>query len=471
MPPALTDRARGSTLLYGRVSDDRPDNLAVDRQLQDCWQLVNARAWEVDAQADVYRDDGFSASRRAKKKRPRFEAMLERIAGGGVARVVVWNVDRLYRDPRDLLRLTDLSERGVEVVTVTGGDLDLNTDDGRMRSGIMSFVAQREADATSTRVRRQKQQRREAGLPHGSPRPFGWSDGLTPDPVEAVALRDAMEAVTRGASCRDLAETWNTHGLARPRGRSPWVGGDVRRVLESPRHVGRVVHRGQIVVDTDGNEVQAAWPPIVSRELWDACRAVLSSRSTGVGLPRRRQVLTGLLICGDCGAKMTRSNSGRRTIWRCGVGTGGCGKVSIGAASLEALIAESLFAYVDGPELQAALARRNDGRMRQIRAELIDLDAQRRALLDAFSSGGNAKVLRQASDALDVQQRRLELELGQANPLEQYQGDGVLRERWPLLTRDEKHAAIEAGLGTITVMPAAARGCRFDATRVRFNSR
>jgi hypothetical protein len=54
-----------------------------------------------------------------------------------------------------------------------------------------------------------------------------------------------------------------------------------------------VVHRGEIALDKDGNEIRAAWPAIVPRELWEACRSVLAARTVGVRVERQRSVLRG----------------------------------------------------------------------------------------------------------------------------------------------------------------------------------
>jgi len=249
----------------------------------------------------------------------------------------------------------------------------------------MVYVAQREADGISTRVRRQKQQRREMGLPHGGRRPLGWRNLMEPDPVEAAALRDAMEAVVRGASLFDIAARWQVAGFGGP-GRI-WGGTDVRRILISPRHAGLVVHRGEIVVDKDGKEIRAAWPAIVPRELWEACRSVLAARATGVGTARRRPLLTGLLRCGACGSKMTRSSTKRsRVTWRCWRDKRGCGAVSIGAIPLEAVVTEALFEDVDGEELRAALASRDAGRVQAIRT---DLHTSRRGALERRAPAGD----------------------------------------------------------------------------------
>jgi site-specific DNA recombinase len=471
---AHSAEATGSTLVYCRISDENSDGGGVDRQLEDCLTLARRRGWPVD-DADVYRDDGFSASRRARRRRPRFEAMLQRIAGDDVARVLVWNVDRLYRDPRDLLRLTDLTKRRVEVVTVMGGDLDLNSDDGVMRAGIMSYVAQREADAVSTRVKRQKDQRRQQGLPHGGRVPFGWSDMMTPDPDEAALLREAMTAVVRGASLTDLANRWNAAGVSRHMGSTGWSGGDVKRVLVAARHAGLVVENGEIAVDAEGRELVAAWPAIVERDLWEACRSILAGRATGASVPRRRSWLTGVLRCGACGAQMTSSSSRGRRLWRCWTGRGGCGEVSIGATPIEALITEALFEYVDGPELRAALTGRDDSRVLAIRAQLAEVDRRQRELVEAFRGGESARAFRMASDALEADRHRLEAELGRASqrsPLEGF-GDtrGALRAAWATMTTDQRRAVVLAAFGAVTTAPATGRGRRFDPTRVSFGVR
>jgi hypothetical protein len=209
-------------------------------------------------------------------------------------------------------------------------------------------VTQPEADGISTRVRRQKQQRRELGLPHGGRKPFGWRNLMEPDPVESAALRDAMEAVVSGASLFDIAARWEAAGFGGPHRTAPWGSTDVRRVLIAPRHAGLVVHRGEIALDKDGNEIRAAWPAIVPRELWEACRSVLAARTVGVRVERQRSVLRGLLRCGACGSQMTQSSTRGRAIWRCWRDKRGCGAVSIGAEPLELALTEALFEYVEG---------------------------------------------------------------------------------------------------------------------------
>lgn len=107
-----------------------------------------------------------------------------------------------------------------------------------------------------------------------------------------------LDVVVRGASLADIAAKLEATGLGQPRCAVPWTGSDVRRVLVAPRLAGLLVRRGEIAVDKDGNEIGMAGPPIVSRDLWEACRSVLAARAIGAGIVRRRSILTGQLRCG-----------------------------------------------------------------------------------------------------------------------------------------------------------------------------
>jgi site-specific DNA recombinase len=202
-------------------------------------------------------------------------------------------------------------------------------------------------------------------------------------------------------------------------------------------------------------------------------------------MARRRSLLTGLLRCGVCRAKLTRTSTPRgrdsdgkvnerRTVWRCWTDKRGCGAVSIVAEPLEAVVIEALFEYGDGDELRAALAHRDDGRVQAIRADLTALDVRRRALVKAFTDDGDPDVLRIASDALDGQRKQLEAELGAASarsPLEGYRdAPGALRAAWPAMTTDQQRTALEVAFGTVTVAPATAMGRIFDPTRISFGS-
>ena len=124
-----------SAVVYLRISEDRTGRQSgVSRQLEDCELLANRRGLTVAA---VLVDNDLSAFDGT--RRPGYEALIGHIRAG-ISRVVVWHLDRLYRQPRELEALIDLVEdRALRIETVNGGPFDLNTHEGRLMA--RQFVA------------------------------------------------------------------------------------------------------------------------------------------------------------------------------------------------------------------------------------------------------------------------------------------------------------------------------------------
>jgi site-specific DNA recombinase len=455
-----------ATAIYARISDDRADGAGVGRQLEDCRALVAARGWEP---AVEYVDNGASASSYAAKVRPEYRRMLAAVRAGEVSRIVVWASDRLYRRLVDLEELVTLAESGgAGVVAVTGGEVDLGTADGRMVARLLAAVGARESDGISGRIKRQQQQRREQGQPHGGvTRPFGYrranGDGLVPDPEEAALLRTAMEDVIRGKSLEDIALEWTAAGVRTAQGRSAvWQPTSVAVLLRNPRNIGMLTHRGQII--RPGN-----WPPIVDRALWERCQATIAGRNRSGGAPPRRGVLTHLLVCGRCGAMLNAGRNAKGRYYRCRTaadrtGATGCGQLSIAAEPVEAFVLGAVLERASGAQIESLIeASSNDAEVRAITDELGGLDAQLTDLADSFAAatGASAKVLLIATEGIERRQRQLRGRLDRLTTVTTaaalaYAGKAdALRADWEdgTLTTDQKHAIIAALVGKVTVLP------------------
>jgi DNA invertase Pin-like site-specific DNA recombinase len=82
------------------------------------------------AVAETYIDNDISAT--SGKRRPEYERMIADIRECRRDGVITWHLDRLHRNPIELEQFIILIEStGADVRTVTGGDYDLSTSDGR----------------------------------------------------------------------------------------------------------------------------------------------------------------------------------------------------------------------------------------------------------------------------------------------------------------------------------------------------
>jgi hypothetical protein len=120
--------------------------------------------------------------------------------------VVVYHIDRLYRQPRELEDWIDLAGQGqVEIVSVHSGDIDLTNSDGRAMARVLVAMAAKERDDKSRRIKRAKAAGPRAGVPARSRRAFGWIDGMSSGSEEAAVIRRAVDDLLGGAAMADGA--------------------------------------------------------------------------------------------------------------------------------------------------------------------------------------------------------------------------------------------------------------------------
>jgi site-specific DNA recombinase len=252
--------------VYARISQDRTGaGLGVERQEQDCRALAATLGWDVVA---VHTDNDVSAY--SGKPRPGYRRLLAALRDGDADAVLVWHPDRLHRSPVELETYIGVVDpRGIPTATVRAGELDLSTASGRMTARIVGSVARAESERASEKLRRQREQARERGHPHGGRRPFGFDvGGMTVRAGEAELLVDATRAILDGASIRSVCRAWNAAGVTTTAG-GRWDGSNLRAVLMRPRNAALMTHRGHVTGP-------AAWPVVVERDTWEALVALLT---------------------------------------------------------------------------------------------------------------------------------------------------------------------------------------------------
>ena len=242
--------------IYAQISHDpEGDQLGVKRQIADCQVFAAGRGWPV---AEVYVHDDRSAY--SGKPRPEYRRMLADIADGAIDAVVVWHLDRLHRQPRELEEFFEVCDAaGMRSMASISGDIDLSTHDGRFLARILGAVARKESDDKSRRIARKHLEMAQAGKSTGGgTRPWYRSDRLTVEPTEAAATREAAARIRAGDSLRGLASDWNARGLRTVTGRD-WSAQVLRRMLTSARLSGQRSLHGEIVAG-------AEWEPILTAE-------------------------------------------------------------------------------------------------------------------------------------------------------------------------------------------------------------
>jgi site-specific DNA recombinase len=295
--------------IYVRISlDNTGEGLGVARQEEDARAIIEQRGWTL---AGVYADNSISASD-SKKFRPGYADMQRDYAEGLFDALVVWDLDRLTRQPRQLEDWIDAAEgRGLALVT-TNGEADLTTDGGRMYARIKLAVARAEIERKSARHKRALKQHAEAGrIPHG-PRLFGYTSEGNIEPKESVVVTDIFERFYAGESLRSVTRLLQDKGVPTRSGR-PWSTRTVRDMLTNPRYAGWALYQGVVPTDNDGNPLRGQWSPLVSEEVFDVIQARLSdpARKTNRVGTDRRYIGSSLYVCDTCESPIETINGGK----------------------------------------------------------------------------------------------------------------------------------------------------------------
>lgn len=365
--------------IYLRISLDRSgDELAVERQEEDCRRLAAEHGWTV---AYVLTDNSISATNG--KHRPAYAQLKELVATDAVDVVVTWNHDRLLRLPRELEEWIPLCDgHGIPTYTVKAGHYDLTTPSGRAVARTLAAWANYETETATMRMLSARDQIARSGARHKAARVYGWNDdGLTVRTDEAAIVNEIADLIIAGYSQVSIAKRLNGRQVPTSRGKC-WTGIGVRKAAIRLSNIAIREHRG---AQYPGN-----WEPIFNAEKMEEVVAAIAGRDTlgskrGVG---RVHLLTGFVYCGECGAKLGigKGNSNSASAYRCNAMksheavASGCGRVERQSAPIEHLVSAAVLERLDSDALLVAVNQAQDDKgesaalvkQRQVQQKRVD---------------------------------------------------------------------------------------------------
>jgi len=291
------------------MSKDREGReLGVERQQQDCVRLAEQLGYTYT----IFKDNDVSASTLSNKVRPGFDEMLKRVRDGEFSAVVAYSNSRLTRRVVELSRLIEVArETNVRIHTVVSGQHDLDTADGRASMLTIAIWDQAEAERTSERIKRQKQQRAESGEWHGGTPPYGYraeNKNLFVVKREAKLIREAARRLLEDREpLHSIITDWNNSkvpGGSEPKHRTRngkhWRQSNLRSILRNRSLL------GETKAGVKG------WRPILDERTFDRLQAlfddparkVTHSPGTRGG---KRTMGGGLAVCSKCGKPLITS--------------------------------------------------------------------------------------------------------------------------------------------------------------------
>ncbi|MHC1722778.1 MAG: recombinase family protein [Aminipila sp.] len=279
---------------YVRVStENQIENYSIDEQIERLKSYCFAKEIKIK---DFYIDAGYSGGN---INRPALEKMLKDIKSKSINSVVVYKLDRLSRSQKDTLTLIEDNFKDIAFISVQE-NFDTSTPLGKAMIGILSVFAQLEKDQITERFTMGRIGRSKAGYFHGgSVPPFGYNyvnGELVVNEEESEQVKEVFSMFLDGFSInRILNDMKSKYG--------GWSGASrIAYTLKNPVYIGNVRFKGMTY--------KGVHQPIISNEDFNNVQKLLSSedreesKTAAQKSPfRASYLLTGLIFCGECGAR------------------------------------------------------------------------------------------------------------------------------------------------------------------------
>jgi DNA invertase Pin-like site-specific DNA recombinase len=232
------DRVPAAYIRRSFVDPESPGDIAEAAQLSEVRRLAAADGH--NGNLVVYSDWGVSADVAKSAKRLEYTRLLADMEAGRILAVYAFDADRLYRDPRDLIRLQDAAKRHGVTITTKGGRLPIGDGDDPAGEGftfITAVFGRMELQKAKKRNRAAMQARRERGDALGQPG-YGWRSARdesgriihVPDPDQPANV--VVEAYREAGSIMGAAKLLQGRGVPAPKGGTRWGQSTVTRILE-----------------------------------------------------------------------------------------------------------------------------------------------------------------------------------------------------------------------------------------------
>jgi site-specific DNA recombinase len=303
--------------IYARCSAQKQ----ADKDLSIPAQLDAARAYARAQGMEVVREFVDEAESARTADRPDFQQMIAeaRKKPRPFDLILVWKFSRFARSREDSVIYKRLLEKhGVRLTS-----LNEPVDDGpagRMLEGILEVLDEFYSRNLATDTVRGMRKNASLGFHNGGVTPTGYrverqgSDRapksvLVPDPEYAPVVQRIARDYLGGEGARNIASKLNAEGLRTARGRL-WSTQAILSILRNETYAGvrtwGTGRRGARKADREPVRVVGAHEALVDPEDFARIQALLASRARSQVHPRTlgsEYLLSGLLVCGACGAR------------------------------------------------------------------------------------------------------------------------------------------------------------------------
>ncbi len=413
--------------IYARVStQEQGEGYSIAGQLALSKEYAVRQGYSVLGE---YVDVGYSGGT---VDRPQLEQMLLDAERGRFDVVVSKNPDRLARGVEVFIPIQTMLQAagcGIEFVEETYRDDPMS----QAMLQIRQVMAGMERKMIGIRVHASRVQKAKEGKVNAHPKPlYGYdydpdADAYVVNEEQAAVIRSVFQSYISGVKPRHIANQLNADGVpTKTHSRYGWDAGNLSELITQTAYYGegwanrytfvkgdkQAGRPGKVMQRPREEWVPVAYPPIISRETWEAAQAQRRRNKAQASHNRAsaEYLLNGILWCGECGTRfMVRTirpkGAGARVYryYKCGgmiryPHLHQCREGMLRAERVEdAVLADVGVALSDGAFLEQKLreqygkvtaeARNAQEDIERVRRRLYDLDEEKGRYLTLYGKG------------------------------------------------------------------------------------
>ena len=438
-------------IIYIRVSTDAQfeEGYSVEAQKE---QLVAYCVSKGIKRYQLYIDGGWSGSN---IDRPELQKLINEIKENKISHVIVYKLDRLSRSQKDTLYLIEdvFNPHGVDFVSLNES-MDTSTPMGRLMLGILSAFAQLERENIRLRTRMGMKERVKSGLWMGGGRiPFGYDydkeNGILIPNQDAEKVRQVYKLYIEGKSTQEIA---NILGLKYDR--------LAYQILIRKSNYG--------IIEYNGEEYQGKHEPIISKETYDIAMRCMLERSV-TRTNSSEYLLTGLVYCGKCGAKMRYQKWGNKGCKLCCysqqkskpylIKDPNCDQEKIWADEVEEVVISSILKFADSYKPSETESLVPDDTLSLLYEQQNNLNKRLKKLYNIYSGSDDDETLLETIGDLkrQIKQVNAQIELDTKNSIihnrrkEKIKTVETINSLWDLLDVKQKKNIIRKLVSKVTI--------------------
>ena len=294
------------TGIYVRVSTEEQvqEGFSIRGQTEKLKQYALLKEWEI---YNIYSDEGISGKNIV--DRPAINRLIEDIKSGKVNNVLVFKVDRLTRNTKNLIELVELFEDCNCAFNSLTESIDTDTPSGRMFLKIIGIFAEFERENLVSRLKLGFERKVKEGytlatntFSYGYTRKKGHKVQEV-QPEEARIVKEMFSMyIDENMSMGKIAKTLNERKVKTKMG-AMWTINTVKKVLTNSTYIGKVrysTHDEEKYFEADGHHER-----ILSDEIFFLAQKKLKllSNISQTKRPKENNYFCGVLFCDLCGGK------------------------------------------------------------------------------------------------------------------------------------------------------------------------